>query len=74
MEGDQQEDNDNTIDTRIAKAEILWSLLCAEHDLSFLVNDHKTHIFSEMFSDSTIAAGYKCSRTKIYYYLILVYP
>ena len=28
------------IDDCISKAEILWSLLCVEHDLSFLVNDH----------------------------------
>ena len=66
-EEEEQEEDDDNIDTKIRKAEILWSLLCAEHDLSFLVNDHTTRIFSEMFTDSVIAAGYKCSRTKVRY-------
>ena len=63
----QQEETDENINENISKAEILWSLLCAEHDLAFLVNDHTTHIFKRMFPDSSIAAGYKCGRTKMTY-------
>ena len=55
------------IDDCISKAEILWSLLCVEHDLSFLVNDHTSHIFSKMFTDSPTAAGYRSCRTKMRY-------
>ena len=66
-ESNDLEEYDDNIDTKVAKAEISWSLLCAEHDLSFLVNDHTTHMFPKMFSDSAIAAAYKCSRTKMRY-------
>ena len=45
----------------------MWSLLCAEHDLPFLVNDHATLQFKRMFTDSTVAEGYKCGRTKMTY-------
>ena len=55
------------IDDSISKAEILWSLLCAEHDLSFLVNDHISKMFPRMFSDSATASGYKSCRTKTRY-------
>ena len=62
-----QEETDINIDESIAKAEILWTLLCAEHDLAFLVNDHATNMFKRMFTDSTVAKGYKCGRTKMTY-------
>ena len=57
----------NNIDDCISRAEIFWSLLCVEHDLSFLVNDHASHMFSKMFQDSPTAAGYKSCRTKTRY-------
>ena len=60
-------EKDDSIDTKITKAEISWSLLFAEHDLAFLVNDHTTPMFPIMFNDSAIAAGYKCCRTKMRY-------
>lgn len=67
LESNQLEESDDNLDTKISKAEISWSLLCAEHDLSFLVNDHITSMFPKIFSDSAIAAGYKCSNTKMRY-------
>ena len=55
------------INTKVEKSEIYWSMLCAEHDLSFLLNDHTTKMFPKMFPDSAIASSFKCSRTKMAY-------
>ena len=46
---DQQSTNENrnkidTLDEKICKAEILWSIATAEHDISFLTNDHVTKL------------------------------
>lgn len=38
---ENQETND-TLDEKTCKAEILWSIATAEHDISFAINDHKT--------------------------------
>ena len=63
-ESDQQEETEENINDNCTKAEILQSLLYAEHDLPFLVNDHSSNIFKMMFNDSATAGGYKCGRTK----------
>ena len=59
----EKETTDN-IDYCVSKAEIFWSLLCLEHDLSFLLHDHVSHMFSKMFQDSSTAAGFKSCRSK----------
>ena len=58
LEVNQQEETVENIDENISKAEILWSLFCAEHDIAFLVNKHAPNIFKNMFPNSAIAAGY----------------
>ena len=63
----EEEIEEETIDEKIAKAEVLWSLLCTEHDFAFIVNDHISQMFVKMFPDSLIAKGYSCSRTKMRY-------
>ena len=67
LEVNQQEETVENIDENISKAEILWSLFCAEHDIAFLVNEHASNIFENMFPDSAIAAGYKFGKTKMTY-------
>lgn len=66
-ENTHHEETDDNINDSCTKAEILWTLLCAEHDLPFLVNDHSTNMFKRMFPDSAIAGGYKCGRSKMSY-------
>ena len=51
----------------VIKAEIIWSLMTAEHDLPFLTSDHVSKAVSVMFRDSTTAANFKSGRTKTTY-------
>ena len=46
------------------KAETLWSLFTAKHNLAFLNSDHANKLFKEMFPDSEIAKKFACGRTK----------
>ena len=69
---DQQATNEtivqnDTLDDKICKSEILWSIATAEHDISFVTNDHVTKLFPKMFPDSAVAAGFKCCKTKSTY-------
>ena len=62
-----EEEPTNTLDESVCKAEVLWCAATAEHDISFLTSDHFKKLLPEMFPDSAIAAGMKCSRTKTMY-------
>ena len=64
---DERYENNATLTEKIAHAETLWSAIVAEDDLSFLVSDHVSKIVNKMFPDSTVAAGFKCCRTKATY-------
>ena len=46
------------------KAETLWFLFTAKHNLAFLNSDHANKLFKEMFPDSEIAKKFACGRTK----------
>ena len=46
------------------RAEAMWCLFTAKHNLSFLNSDHATKLFTEMFLDSEIAKKFACGRTK----------
>ena len=63
----KQNEEDNSLDEKILKAEILWCIATAEHDISFLTSDHATKLFRLMFPDSPVASGFRCSRTKTSY-------
>ena len=63
----ENQEQDYTLDENICKAEILWSIATAEHDIPFATNDHATKLFPKMFPDSAIASGFKCCRTKTTY-------
>ena len=58
-----------TLTEQMRIAEAMWSSLVAEHDIAFLMSDHASKIFAKMFTDSAIAAGFKCCRTKTNYML-----
>ena len=58
-----------TLTEKISNAEVMWSAMIAEHDLAFLTSDHFSKVVPKMFSDSAIAAGFKCCRTKANYLL-----
>lgn len=65
---DTQEDNEDiTLEEQILNAEAIWSMMVAEHDISFLISDHMSKNVSKMFPDSSIAAGFRCCRTKTKY-------
>ncbi|CAG2246923.1 unnamed protein product [Mytilus edulis] len=49
---------------KVTNAETLFSYFVAEHNLSFAVTDHFTKLCKLMFSDSEIASGYSCGKTK----------
>ena len=59
-----------TLDEQTHVAEAMWSALVAEHNIAFSTSDHATKIFHKMFPDSSIAAGFKCSRTKTNYTIV----
>lgn len=46
------------------KAETIWSMFTAKHNLAFLNSDHATKMFREMIPDSEIAKTFACGRTK----------
>ena len=46
------------------KAETMWSVFVAKHNLAILTSDHATKMFREMFPDSEIAKKFACGRTK----------
>ena len=48
----------------VTKAEVLFSMFIAEHNLPFLVADHFTHLTSAMFPDSKIAKAFSAAKTK----------
>ncbi|XP_067935430.1 zinc finger protein 862-like [Watersipora subatra] len=49
---------------QVTKAESLFTLFMAKHNLSFSAADHFTKLVPEMFPDSEIAKKYGCMRTK----------
>ncbi|CAL4106400.1 unnamed protein product, partial [Meganyctiphanes norvegica] len=49
------------------RAEIIWSLMKAEHDLPFLISDHASKADSIMFPDSATAGNFISGRTKTTY-------
>lgn len=48
----------------VIEAETRWAMFTAKHNLAFLVSDHATRLFSQMFPDSEIAKNFGCGRTK----------
>ena len=48
----------------VTQAEVLFVNFVAEHNLSFLMADHFTHLTSAMFPDSKIAQAFSTARTK----------
>lgn len=66
---DDQHQNqvNDTLDEKICKAETLWCIATAEHNISFATNDHLTKLFPKMFPDDPVASGFKCGRTKSTY-------
>lgn len=49
---------------KVIEAETLWSMFVAKHNLPFLVSDHATKLFAQMFPDSEIASKFACGQTK----------
>ena len=52
------------IEEAITRAAVLFANFVAEHNLSFMVADHFTHLTSVMFPDSKIAEAFGSARTK----------
>ena len=52
------------IEEAITQAEVLFANFVAEHNLSFMVADHFTHLTSVMFPDSKIAEAFGSARTQ----------
>ena len=48
----------------VIHAEVLFAYFLGEHHLAFQLRDHCTKLFKLMFTDSSIAKDFKCSRTK----------
>ncbi len=46
------------------RAEILFGMFVAEHNISFSTANHFSHLVQAMFPDSDIAQNYQCARTK----------
>ena len=49
---------------KVIRAEVLFANFVAEHNLSFSLADHFTHLTTVMFPDSKIAREFSCARTK----------
>ena len=56
----------STLNDKIIKAETLFSNFVAEHNLPFAISDDFTKLCKKMFTDSEIAKGFACGRTKDY--------
>ena len=52
------------IEASVTRAEVVFANFVAEHNLSFLLADHFTHLTSVMFPDSKIAKSFRSARTK----------
>ena len=52
------------IEESVTRAEVLFANFVSEHNLSFLLADHFTHLTTVMFPDSKIAKSFKSARTK----------
>ncbi len=52
------------ISSSTIKAESLWTMFIAKHNMAFLSSDHANKLFREMFPDSEIAKKFACGRTK----------
>lgn len=46
------------------KAEALWAMFIAKHNIPFLASDHANKLFTNMFPDSELAKQFSCGRTK----------
>jgi len=51
-------------DVGVINAEILFTDLLVEHNISFAASDHAGSLFRRMFPDSEIARKYGCGHTK----------
>ena len=54
----------SSIEESVTRAEVLFANFVAEHNLSFYLADHFTHLTSVMFPDSKIAKSFRSARTK----------
>ena len=52
------------IEEAVTKAEVLFAMFVAEHNLPFLIADHFTHLTSAMFPDSKTAKAFSAAKTK----------
>ena len=52
------------IEEAVTKAEVLFAIFFAEHNLPFLIADHFTHLTSAMFPDSKTARAFSAAKTK----------
>ena len=52
------------VEDAVTRAEVLFAEFVAEHNLSFSVANHFTHLTSAMFTDSKIAKAFRSARTK----------
>lgn len=48
----------------VTRAEVLFANFVAEHNLSFMIADHFTHLTSAMFPDSKTAKAFSVAKTK----------
>lgn len=54
----------NSFEDSVTRSEVLFASFVAEHNLSFSVANHFTHLTSSMFPDSKIATKFSSARTK----------
>ena len=52
------------IEEAVTRAEVLFAVFVAEHNLSFSTTNHFTHLTSAMFPDSKVAQAFQSARTK----------
>ena len=52
------------IEEAVTRAEVLFAEFISEHNLSFSLSNHFTHLTSSMFPDSKIAKAFSSARTK----------
>ena len=55
---------ESPIEKSVTRAEVLFGNFIAEHNLSFSLADHFTHITKAMFPDSQIAKSFRSAHTK----------
>ena len=60
------------IEESVTRAEVVFANFVAEHNLSFLLADHFTHLTSVMFPDSKIAKPFRSAKHMVPFTHILI--